>query len=326
MASFALGAALLVPVPRAFAQGAQGPGVTPTTPGTSSAASQPQADALFAEGRELLEKGKYPEACAKLARSEELAPAVGTLLNLAYCYEQLGKLRSAMDAYAEAEKLANAAGEAKRATFAKERYAAVEPRAPKLVVRVVPPEAPGIEVKRNGTPVAKSDLDRPIAVDPQDYLISASAPGYVPWKGAIIVRGEGAIVTVVVPPLEPLTVAPVPVVTRSPIGIRRIAALGLGAVSLVAVGAGIGAGLAAKSRYDDSSSHCDATGCDETGASIQRGAVAQGNLATLLIAVGGVTGAAAIYLWIVGAPDEKPPARSVRLDVSPFGAGLGGHF
>ncbi|MEA2752751.1 MAG: hypothetical protein QOI41_6894, partial [Myxococcales bacterium] len=80
MASFALGAALLVPVPRAFAQGAQGPGVTPTTPGTSSAASQPQADALFAEGRELLEKGKYPEACAKLARSEELAPAVGTLL------------------------------------------------------------------------------------------------------------------------------------------------------------------------------------------------------------------------------------------------------
>ena len=71
-------------------------------------------DTLFAEGRELLEKGKYPEAGAKLSRSEELAPAVGTLLNLAYCYEQLGKLRSAMEAYLEAERLANVAGEAKR--------------------------------------------------------------------------------------------------------------------------------------------------------------------------------------------------------------------
>jgi tetratricopeptide (TPR) repeat protein len=319
LASIALVATLLGPAQRAFAQ---------TPPGTSVASgtsSQPQADTLFAEGRDLLEKGKYPEACAKLARSEELAPAVGTLLNLAYCYEQLGKLRSAMDAYGEAERLANVAGEAKRAAFAKERYAAVEPRAPKLVVRVVPPEAPGLEIKRNGTPFAKTDLDRPIAVDPQDYLISASAPGYVAWKGAIIVRGEAAVVTVVVPPLEAITTAPV-VAPTSPIGIRRIAALGLGAVSALALGAGIGAGLAAKSRYDDSRSHCDATGCDETGASIQRRAVDQGNLATVLIALGVLTGAGGIYLWIVGAPGEKPAPRSVRLDVSPSGTGLGGRF
>ncbi len=320
LASIALVATLLAPAERAFGQTAGG---TSLTPGPSS---QPQADTLFAEGRELLEKGKYPEACAKLARSEELAPAVGTLLNLAYCYEQLGKLRSAMDAYGEAERLANVAGEAKRAAFAKERYAAVEPRAPKLVVRVVPPEAPGLEVKRNGTPFAKTDLDRPIAVDPQDYLISASAPGYVAWKGAIIVRGEAAVVTVVVPPLEAITTAPVAIATTSPIGIRRIAALGLGAVSALAIGAGMGAGLAAKSRYDDSRSHCDATGCDETGASIQRGAVDQGNLATVLIALGVLTGAGGIYLWIVGAPDEKPAPRSVTLDVRPFRTGLGGRF
>jgi tetratricopeptide (TPR) repeat protein len=323
-ASFALGAALLVPVHVAVAQTAPNvPAGTPTAP----AGSPPQADALFAEGRELLEKGKYPEACAKLARSEELAPAVGTLLNLAYCYEQLGKLRSAMDAYVEAERLANIAGETKRAAFARERYAAVEPRAPKLIVRVVPPEAPGLDVRRNGMPIAKQDLDHAVAVDPQDYLIEASAPGYAPWKGAVIVRGESAVLTVVVPPLAPLSAAPPPPPPRpsSPLGLRRVAALGLGAVSALAIGAGVGVGLAAKSRYDDASSHCDATGCDESGVSIKKGASAQGNIATVLVAIGVLTGATGVYLWIVGAPDEKP-ARSVRLDVSPFGAGLGGRF
>ena len=318
-ASFALVAALLVPVHPAFAQ-------TPPVAPTTSAASQTQADALFAEGRELLEKGKYPEACAKLVRSQELAPAVGTLLNVAYCYEQSGKLRSAMDAYSEAERLANVAGETKRAAFAKERYAAVEPRAPKLIVRVVPPEAPGLEIKRNGIPIAKQDLDRPVAVDPQDYLISASAPGYAAWKGAVIVRGEGAVLTVVVPPLEAVTAAPQAAEKpSSSLGVRRIAALGLGAMSALAIGAGIGVGLAAKSRYDDASSHCDATGCDDSGVSIKRGAVAQGNLATVLVAIGVLTGATGAYLWIVGAPDEKR-ARSVRLDLSPLGAELGGRF
>jgi tetratricopeptide (TPR) repeat protein len=313
--AFVLGAALLVPVHPALAQ---------APPPSTSAASQAQADALFAEGRELLEKGKYPEACAKLVRSQELAPAVGTLLNVAYCYEQSGKLRSAMDAYSEAERLANFAGETKRAAFAKERFAAVEPRAPKLIVRVVPPEAPGLAVQRNGTPIAKQDLDRPIAVDPQDYLISASAPGYAAWKTAVIVRGEGAVLTVVVPPLETASAAPVAAKSSS-LGVRRIAALGLGAASALVIGAGIGVGLTAKSRYDDASAHCDATGCDETGVSIKRGAVAQGNLATVLVAIGVLTGATGAYLWIVGAPDDKP-ARAVRLDVSPSGAGLGGSF
>ncbi len=325
LASLALCAALLGEGHVAFAQTpAPTPPSTPVPP--TSTAAQPQADAFFAEGRELLEKGRYPEACAKLARSEELSPAVGTLLNLAYCYEQLGKLRSAMDAYEEAEKLANAAGETKRATFAKDRYAAVEPRAPKLIVRVVPPEAPGLEVRRNGTPLAKSDLDHPIAVDPQDYLISASAPGYAAWKGAVIVRGEGAILTVMVPPLEkPSAAAPVAAPVPSSLGVRRIVALGLGAVSALAIGAGVGVGLAAKSRFNDASSHCDATGCDEVGTTIQRGAVAEGNLATVLVAIGALSGAGGIYLWIVGAPDDKP-ARAVHVAVSPFGAGLGGRF
>jgi tetratricopeptide (TPR) repeat protein len=278
------------------------------------ATSQPQADALFAEGRDLLEKGRFPEACAKLARSEELSPAVGTLLNLGYCYEQVGKLRSAMDAYAEAETLATAAGEAKRASFAKERFAAVEPRTPRLIVRVVPPEAPGLEVKRNGTT--------------QDYVVTATAPRHVPWRGAIIVRGEGAVVTLIVPPLDYAAAAAAPAAAPepSPLTHRRLAALGLGALGALAIGGGIGVGLAAKSRHDDAGPHCDATGCDETGVQIQHGAAVQGNVATALVGFGLLSAAAGVYLWIVGAPEESPASRAVRVGVSPLGPAVGGRF
>ena len=291
-----------------------------------SSALQQQADALFAEGRELLEKGKFPEACAKLARSAELSPAVGTLTNLGYCNEQLGKFRSAMNAYAEAETLATAVGDAKRAAFAKERFAAVEPRTPKLIVRLVPPEAPGLSLKRNGTAMLKTDLDRPIPVDPQDYGFEASAPGFATWKGAVVVRGDGAVVTVMVPPLEHAA-AQVEGARAETFGMRRIAAVGLGALSMFALGGGLAVGLAAKSRYDDSSGHCDASGCDATGASIQSGAAAQGNVATAHIALGLLSGGGAVYLWLTGAPDRQPAtARAVRLDVTARGATLGGHF
>lgn len=302
-----------------------------TTLARPAAAQQPsplqqQADALFAEGRELLEKGKFPEACAKLARSAELSAAVGTLTNLGYCNEQIGKFRSAMNAYAEAETLATAVGDTKRAAFARERLAAVEPKAPKLVLRLVPPEAPGLTLKRNGTPMLKTDLDRPIPVDPQDYGIEAAAPGFVTWKGAVVVRGDGAVVTIMVPPLE-REAAHAEAAHGETFGMKRVAAVGLGALSLFALGGGVAVGLAAKSRYDDAADHCDATGCDATGASIQSGAAAQGNVATALIALGLLSGGGAVYLWLTGAPERQPAAaRAVRLDVTPRGALLEGRF
>ncbi len=286
--AFALALGAIAAAPDALAQ---------TTP------PQAQADALFSEGRDLLEKGRYTEACAKLAKSEELAPAVGTLLNLAYCWEQAGRLKSALDAYSQAEAIASAAGETKRAIFAKERYAAVEPRATKLIVRLTAPEAPGLEVKRNGVVLTKSDLDRPTPVDPSDYTITASAPGHGAWRGAIVVKGEGGVVTMIVPPLTANEKAGAAKETTG-LTARRMGALGLGGLSALALGAGLGLAFAAKSRYDDSRSRCDDAGCDETGHDIQRGAVAQGNIATALIGLGLLSAGAGVYLWIVGAPEN----------------------
>lgn len=284
--------------------------------------TQQQADALFNEGRELLEKGRYADACAKLRESQQLAPAIGTLLNLGYCWEQLGRMKSAMEAYGEAEVIAASAADNKRIAVAKERYAAAEKKAPKLVVRIAPQSTPDLAITRNGIAMVKSDFDRPVPVDPEDYVIVANAPGYQPWRGAVIVRGDGATTTLFVPVLASMSAvgaAPVAPGTTT-FTTKRVLGLALGGAGLVALGASLGSAMGAKSRFDDSAGHCDDRGCDPTGVAIQDGASTQGNIATFVFAVGLAAIGGGIYLWITGAP--KSPDASTA--VTP--GGIGGRF
>ena len=288
-------------------------------PVTASAAEATKADQFFSEGRELLEKGRFAEACEKFRQSEEAAPAIGTLINLAYCYEQIARFRSAMDAYAEAEMLAKQAKDDKRERFARERFAAVEPKSVKLVVRVADAPSTGIEVKRNNVVVPPAQWGVPVSVDPEDFVITASAPGRVAWKGAVIGRGEGAMITVVVPTLEEArAVEGAPVAKAAPTGIgsigtKRLIALGLGGAALATLGAGTALAFGAKSRYDDSRAHCDDAGCDEASVAAQQGAVAQGNVATLLFAVGIACIGGGVYLWITGGDEGGTgPAKVAR--------------
>jgi tetratricopeptide (TPR) repeat protein len=287
---------------------------------TANAAEATKADQLFAEGRELLEKGRFAEACERFRQSEEASPAVGTLINLAYCYEQIARFRSAMDAYAEAEMLAKQAKDDKREKFARERFAAVEPKALKLIVRVADAASTGIEVKRNNVVVPPAQWGVPLAVDPEDFVITASAPGRAPWRGAVIGRGEGAVITVVVPTLEEAragaSTAPAPSAGGgsfpTALGTKRLVALGLGGAALATLGAGTALAFSAKSRYDDSLAHCDAEGCDGRGVSEQQGAVAQGNVATVLLALGVVCVGGGVYLWLTGGDEGSANAKAAR--------------
>lgn len=266
------------------------------------AADTSEADALFAEGRDALEKGRYAEACEKLQRSEKLSPAVGTLLNLGFCWEQLGHFRSAMDAYSEAEILAHDAGDEKRSVFARERFTAASARVMTLTIKVQS-ETTGLTITRNGQTVPKTDWGKPIAVDAGELTVTATAKGKQPWHGSVVGKGDGANLTITVPTLEPIEAARREPSSRWPmaIGQRRAIAVGAAGLGGILLGAGSALALSASSRHDDatSSGHCDARGCDAIGVDMQSRAASQGNVATGLFLTGLVAVGAGVVLWIM---------------------------
>src|SRR5262245_35009360 len=83
--------------------------------------NQDKADALFKKGKALLGQQKYAEACKAFEESHQLDPAIGTMLNLALCFEGWGKIAKAQRAYLETEKLAAIKGDQRRASAARQR-------------------------------------------------------------------------------------------------------------------------------------------------------------------------------------------------------------
>jgi hypothetical protein len=75
---------------------------------------------LFRGGKALMAANAIPQACAKFEASQQLDPAMGTLLNLAACEELAGHIPRACGFFREAEKRGQA-GTDVRARFARER-------------------------------------------------------------------------------------------------------------------------------------------------------------------------------------------------------------
>ncbi|HEY3237410.1 MAG TPA: hypothetical protein VGJ84_22005 [Polyangiaceae bacterium] len=132
-----------------------------------SAGDKAAAEALFDEGRKLMQEGKLEPACRKFEASQRLDPAPGTLLNEADCWEKLGRTASAWVSFREAAALARNAGDTKRASAATQRAAALEPKLARLKITV--PDAvrstSGLTVKRDGEKVDAALWDSPIPVD-----------------------------------------------------------------------------------------------------------------------------------------------------------------
>src|SRR4051812_29812097 len=63
-----------------------------------------EAQQQFVAGREAVKRGEYVLALGYFRKSHELRPMAGTLLNLASCEEQLGKVASALNDFETAAK------------------------------------------------------------------------------------------------------------------------------------------------------------------------------------------------------------------------------
>jgi serine/threonine-protein kinase len=260
---------------------------------------RPTAEALFREGRQLLEKGEVTAACDRFEASRRLEPAPGTLLNLGDCLERLGRVAGAWVAFSEAATFAARVGDGEREGVARRRARALEPRLARIVVRVPAPVA-GLVVLRDGLAVNEASYGRALVVDPGGHTLTARAPGHRPYR-RVVELAEGTSLTVDIPALEALpgaAVPPPPVDEPAPAPrAHRWLAMGTLALSLASAGVGTYYGLRARSSFRDAERTCDEAGCDPRGVALAEDAVRYGDISTGAFVVAGVTLAGGVVLW-----------------------------
>lgn len=136
-----------------------------------------RADAQFAEGKRLLGDGAISAACIQFAASYQLAARGGTLLNLALCHEQEGKLLLARRELQTALARARRDGRKDREPIAMEHLATVEAKLSWL--EIIPPAGAtdSLQVTVDGAVIDRSDWNA-VPLEPGGHLIVSSAGGF----------------------------------------------------------------------------------------------------------------------------------------------------
>jgi hypothetical protein len=174
-----------------------------TAPAWAQAENQAAARALFDDGRALVKSGNAAEACPKFEGAMHLYPSGGIALNLADCYEKLGRTASAWTEFGEAASLADRTNRPDDAAEARRRQTALEGKLTRLVIHV-PRTIAGLSITRDGAELPAAAWDLPIPVDPGSHEIRAEAPGRAPWIQSVSASGPGQTTSVEVPTLVPV--------------------------------------------------------------------------------------------------------------------------
>jgi hypothetical protein len=284
--------------------------------GSSNAAA---AEALFVEGRRLANEGKYAEACPKFEASQKLDPGLGTLLNLADCYEKIGKTASAWAEYREAIPLARAAGSSEREKLAIDCSKALESRLSTLTIRAMGGDSgdAALDVRRDGVSVDRAQLGMAIPVDPGTHEVTASGNGQKPWSAKVDVGANAEKVVVEIPKLEPAAgsdaatlMAPPDQASEHKASPQRPIAIAVGAAGVVGLGLGTFFGLSASSSWKDAKAACRdyPYACTQDGLDRRDSAQSKATVSTVAFIAGGVALATGIVLFVTAGSGKEQTA------------------
>jgi hypothetical protein len=314
------------------------------------------AQSMFDEGRRLMSEKRYAEACPKLADSQRLDPALGTLLNLAVCHEKLGRTASAWTEYRDAESIAKREGRLDRAAYAREHVAQIEPHLSHVtVVRGSNQDGraaeAGLDVRLDDASVGLAALGTALPIDPGEHKIEARAPGKITWTGTVTVGADAASTKVEIPILadepkpEPVVIVPPPVVAppvtpppaqpppdvtpppETPHGMttRRTIAYAIGGVGIAGLAAGSIAGIETISKWSTRNDACPGDRCTPAGLDADKTARSWALVSDVGFAVGVVGVGVATYLILTEPSQAAPPATTGGVRIVPrVGANSGG--
>lgn len=304
-----------------------------------------RAQALFDDGRRLMNEGRFQDACPKLAASQKLDPGAGTLMNLATCYEKNHQLASAWATFREAAAASRSSGHPDWETAARGRADKLEPELARLSV-IVAKEAqpPGLVVERDGRALDPAEWGTPVPIDGGVHTIRAVAQGKKAWSTQVTIGGPRSNESVTVPPLENADPGAAPVLPGKTMdqpsagdghandgGTQRLVGLVAGGAGIVGLGVGAFFGLKAKSTYNDALAQCNGSRqCDARGIELGSDATSQATISTIGFVAGGVllAGGAVLYLTAPRATaataKTKPERMPQTMHVSVGGPGVAG--
>lgn len=217
-----------------------------------------RADKLFEDGRRYLAAKEFALACTAFEQSQASDPAIGTLLNIALCYETWGKSTAAYRWYVEAEKMAKQHSD-DREKGAKAKVAELLPKVPHLIVTVPADADPATTYMLDGNEISKDKLLEEQLVEPGKHTIVARLEGKPPRETVVdLAEGETKKITVDVPRPE------VKVIVR---GGERKQGRFYGGIGML-VGGGVAVGVAgyvslvARQDYADALVACPMQTCE----------------------------------------------------------------
>jgi hypothetical protein len=274
-------------------------------PGFAQAGDAAAAEVLFREGREASAAGDHRRACEKYHESHRLDPATGTMLNIADCEERQGRLATAWTFYrAVIQKLPPSD---ERAAVATSRAEALEPRLPRLALRLAPGAPASTRVVRDGVELKSASLDSALPVDPGKHVIEITAPGRAAHRFELTI-GEGELVEREVSPGAPHASSPALGATgrSDPRSDTRTLGWVLGGVGVLGIAAGSVTGIMVLDRKSVVDANCDSEKrCNQQGADAAESGRSLGTISAASLIVGGAALAAGAY-FVLSSDGERP--------------------
>jgi hypothetical protein len=331
-------------------------GLSITWAGVAQAGDEPSAESkrLFEEGRAALEHEDFALACQRFTESQQADPRVGTLLNLALCYEKRAMLVQALEAWRGALALATEQNDS-RADVARRRADEMLPRVPLLTITLEPGAPPETVVRWTDSyqvepkDLTAADLGKPFQVNAGTVRLHVEATGRQPrthelamaeYDRTKFVVALGAPIEAAPAALAPPPAKPPPSPAPAPDSSAGtspwfVTGIVVGSVGIVGLGLGGVFGGLAMSKQSESEQGdgqdpalCDAQSvCGQEGYDLRNDAIGMATASTVAFVLGGTLTAAGVVLVLV-APDETDgPAAdhgvsSARLAVQPGGVAL----
>lgn len=139
----------------------------------------------FNQAQALKKQGQLLEACKHLEEVERLDPKLPTLIELAECSEQAGRLVEAQGQWALARDRARHDEKPQSRARAESRLAAIEKRVAHLTLQLAPNTPAGAQVLRDDVPLEPAALAGALPTNPGEHVILVKLAGHDDAKYAV---------------------------------------------------------------------------------------------------------------------------------------------